>query len=221
MSGDPDTVASPARATWLARASLRLLGMKRVVPVVIVVAVALIGVITWQIRAQQAELDGPATGSGVIEAEGLDLSARLGAGLSRAASRKRIAFARTASRLRPEPLAADAKRARTALVDTARRARPAVSRLLDQRRQQLASQAKLLETLSYQATLDRGYAIVRDPQGKVLRSAQQVSASSTVDLMLSDGTVELSPTGASKPASAAKPKPRKPKTSSSDQGSLF
>lgn len=46
---------------------------------VIVVAVALIGVITWQIRAQQAELDGPATGSGVIEAEGLDLSARLGA----------------------------------------------------------------------------------------------------------------------------------------------
>ena len=36
-----------------------------------------------------------------------NLSARLGAGLSRAASAKRIAFARTASRLRPGPLVAD------------------------------------------------------------------------------------------------------------------
>ncbi len=53
--------------------------MKRVVPVVIVVALALTGVIAWRIRAQQAELEGPPRGSGVVESEGADLSARLGA----------------------------------------------------------------------------------------------------------------------------------------------
>lgn len=150
-----------------------------------------------------------------------NLSARLGAGLSRAASNKRIEFARTASRLRPEPLIADTKRARAALVDTAGRARPALSRALDQRRNALASQGKLLETLSYQATLGRGYAIVRDAEGKVLRSAKAVSAASTVDVTLTDGTVELSPTGPANTGGTAKPKPKKPKSKPSDQGSLF
>lgn len=150
-----------------------------------------------------------------------NLAARLGASLSRAAATKRIAFARTASRLRPEPLAADAKRARAALIDTARRARPALTRLLDQRQSDLASQAKLLETLSYQATLGRGYAIVRDAKGKVLRSAKAVSASDTVDLTLSDGTVELTPSGAARTTRPTKSKSKKPKPSGSDQGSLF
>jgi len=150
-----------------------------------------------------------------------NLSARLGAGLSRAASAKRIAFARTASRLRPEPLAADAKRARAALIDTAQRARPALTRLLDQRQNELASQAKLLETLSYQATLGRGYAIVRDAKGKVLRSVKAVSAAGTVDLALADGSIELSPSGTAKPNSPAKPKSKKSNPSGSDQGSLF
>ncbi len=150
-----------------------------------------------------------------------NLSARLGAGLSRAASSKRIAFARSASRLRPEPLVADSKRARAALVDAARRARPAVLRNLEQRRNALASQAKLLETLSYQATLGRGYAIVRDADGKLLRSAKAVSTQAKVDVTLADGSVELSPTGVAKPSAAPKPKKASPKSDPSDQGSLF
>ncbi len=155
-----------------------------------------------------------------------NLSARLGAGLSRAASSKRIAFARTASRLRPEPLVADARRARSALIDAAGRARPALSRILDARRTELASQGKLLQTLSYQATLNRGYAIVRDANGKVLRAASAVASETTVDLTLADGTVELSPAGVKSAAPAtkkpmAKPKNPKPKPDPSDQGNLF
>jgi len=151
-----------------------------------------------------------------------NLSARLGAGLSRAAASKRIAFARTASRLRPEPLAADAKRARTGLRDVASRARPALLRILDARRQALSSQGKLLETLSYQATLGRGYAIVRNADGQVLRSAKTVAGTDKVNVTLADGTVELSPTGTAAPAAPTKPKKAKPKTDpSDDQGSLF
>ena len=153
-----------------------------------------------------------------------NLSARLGAGLSQAASKKRIAFARTASRLRPEPLISDARRARKNLTDTARRARPALDRILSAKRQSFTAQEKLLETLSYQATLQRGYAIVRDPSGKVLRSVAQVSDAGAVDLTLADGQIGLTADGEARPTkSVAKPKtPRAPgKTGGSDQGSLF
>lgn len=149
-----------------------------------------------------------------------NLSARLGAGLSQAAARKRIAFSKTASRLRPEPLISDARRAHKALADTARRARPALDRIVGAKQNELASQAKLLETLSYQATLNRGYAIVRDDAGKVLRSVEHVAAVEAIALTLADGTVDLTPSG---PARAPKKKPSKPvaKSDPGDQGSLF
>lgn len=150
-----------------------------------------------------------------------NLSTRLGSGLASAASRKRIAFAKTASRLRPEPVAADAKRARTALTDAARRARPALNRIWEAKQTALSAQAKLLETLSYQATLDRGYAIVRDDKGKVLRTAQAVTASSHVDLTLSDGTVSLTPSGQAAAPTPSRPPKTKPKTDPTDQGDLF
>lgn len=155
-----------------------------------------------------------------------NLSSRLAAGLAQAASRKRIAFARTASRLRPEPLVADARRARTSLIDTARRARPALDRILQTKLQAFQAQEKLLETLSYQATLKRGYAIVKAPDGKIVRSAEQIAQLPHVDLTVADGEVALSPIGDAKPAQSPKPKraaPRKPadKPDGSDQGSLF
>ena len=151
-----------------------------------------------------------------------NLTARLGAGLSQAAAKKRIAFARSASRLRPEPLVSDVKRARKSLTDTARRARPALTRILTQKTQAFSSQEKLLETLSYQATLKRGYAIVRDPSGKVLRTTKQVANAGHVALTLSDGDVALATDGNAPvpaPPKPAKPKAAKPKAT--DQGDLF
>ena len=53
--------------------------MKKVVIVVIVLALALTGAIAWKIRAQADAEGGPARGSGVVEGEGVDLSARLAA----------------------------------------------------------------------------------------------------------------------------------------------
>lgn len=150
-----------------------------------------------------------------------NLSARLGAGLSQAAAKKRIAFARTASRLRPEPLITDVRRARKTLGDTSRRARPALNRILTSKRQAFASEEKLLETLSYQATLRRGYAIVRDPTGKVLRTVKQVSGESSVDLTLADGDVRLSPTNQPPKPAKQKPQPVPAKKAGSDQGNLF
>ena len=80
------------------------------------------------------------------------------------------------------------------------RARPALTRLMQQRETALASQGKLLETLSYQATLKRGYALVRDDAGKLVRSAGPAASSGTP------------------PPSAPKAPKAKPK---GQQGSLF
>lgn len=181
-----------------------------------------------QVERRRARLDAISAGlvspkQIVQEKRGkLDVFAsRLGAGLSQAAAKKRIAFARSASRLRPEPLVSDARRARKALSDTARRARPALDRILAAKKQAFASEEKLLETLSYQATLKRGYAIVRDANGKVLRTIGQVAEESEIGLTLADGQINLSPTG----QATKTPKPKAPKSTpkkdGSDQGSLF
>lgn len=57
--------------------------MKRVVAAVVVLSCVLIGLIAWKIRAQEEEQRGPASGSGVIETEGVDLSARMSARVRR------------------------------------------------------------------------------------------------------------------------------------------
>jgi exodeoxyribonuclease VII large subunit len=184
-----------------------------------------------QVERRRAKLD--ALGAGLTspkqivmekQAKLQTLAAQLAAGLSKVASKKRVAFTRSASLLRPEPLISDTRRARKALGDTARRARPALDRIHLAKRQALSSQEKLLETLSYQATLGRGFAIVRDEQGKVLRTVKQVASTAQVDLTLSDGQVSLTPTGQPPlPAKPAKPKGTSAtsKPPGSDQGSLF
>lgn len=165
--------------------------------------------------------------------QSLDLAAsRLAAGLQRAASNKRIAFVRAASGLRPDTLRADTRRARQALRDTALRARPALNRLLDRRKQALSASSKLLQTLSYQATLNRGYAIIRDPEGSLVRTSKQAARKKVLRVSFADGDVQVSSTGKAAPAPKATPKrapkkkaARKPKPAAAsktdDQGSLF
>ncbi|MEM9189443.1 MAG: efflux RND transporter periplasmic adaptor subunit [Myxococcota bacterium] len=59
--------------------------MKKVLVAAVVLALALTGAIVWRIRAQEAAEAGPASGSGIIEGEGVDLSARLNARITRIA----------------------------------------------------------------------------------------------------------------------------------------
>ena len=140
------------------------------------------------------------------------LEAGLRSGLSGAIKSKRIELTRTEARLRPEPLQMDARRKRQQLIDVAVRARPAVTRVIGENRTALASQAKLLETLSYQATLDRGFAIVKDASGRVLKSAGAVKAGDSLDIALADGRIAADVTGAGAGGKAPKPAKSKPET---------
>ncbi|MEQ8559444.1 MAG: exodeoxyribonuclease VII large subunit [Henriciella sp.] len=155
--------------------------------------------------------------------------------LGSAIKSKRIELTRTEARFRPEPLRIDARRKRQQLIDVARRANPAVTRLVKNHSERFASQAKLLETLSYQATLERGFAIVKDADGHVVKNAGTVNAGAHLDIALADGSISAEATGIAKPQSrkaAAKPKtpkPSKPKPEpktpkdpdAPPQGSLF
>jgi exodeoxyribonuclease VII large subunit len=91
---------------------------------------------------------------------------------------------------------------------------------MQQRETALAAQGKLLETLSYQSTLKRGYALVRDDAGKLVRSAGPAAGAASLKISFADGDVTAIPTGSSgpPPAPASKPAKAKPK---GQQGSLF
>ena len=124
----------------------------------------------------------------------------------------------------PASLNAEIRASKQRLRDTAGRARPALNRLIEARRNTLAAQGKLLETLSYQSTLKRGYAIVRDTDGNLVRSATAAASTPSFKVSFGDGDVMARPDGAAPPSPPPAPpvpkaaKPAKPKT---DQGSLF
>lgn len=112
-------------------------------------------------------------------------------------------------------LKTEIRQGRQRLRDAATRARPALMRLIDRRRTALTAQAKLLQTLSYQATLERGYAIVRDTDGRLIRSAGLASGTQQFRVSFADGDI------AARPLDAPPPKPRAPARRPGDQGNLF
>lgn len=158
------------------------------------------------------------------------------AGLKRAllgaVDRKRIALTRIAARLRPEALPADLRRRRQRLKDVAVRARPALGRIIERKSERLAATAKLLRTLSHEATLERGFALVRAEDGTLLRSAGKASRTEHMTLTFADGDIVATPVSDGEPPTKATQKPTpevepsakttaKKEPGGSDQGSLF
>ncbi|MBT4486358.1 MAG: exodeoxyribonuclease VII large subunit, partial [Rhodospirillaceae bacterium] len=87
----------------------------------------------------------------------------------------------------------------------------------------LASQAKLLESLSFERVLDRGYAMIRQADGPVVMAAAGTGPGDALAITFRDGAVAVTvdgdgptprPSAKTKPKSAAKTKP-------GNQGSLF
>ncbi|WP_417719893.1 exodeoxyribonuclease VII large subunit [Salipiger sp.] len=162
------------------------------------------------------------------------LGDRLPQALIRSADRRRVALSRIAGALRPSLLRrtiahgrealgrrADRLTLRTILQDLTRkrdqldqlatRLEDARTRRLDGTRQRLDGLARLLETLSYKATLARGYAVVRGEDDQVLTSAARARAASGLEIEFTDGRYRIG--GAARG-------PRKP-TPAPKQGSLF
>lgn len=121
--------------------------------------------------------------------------------------------------LSPATLRAEIRGQRQRLRDTAVRARPALMRLIEQRKAALNAEGKLLETLSYQATLKRGYVIIRDNSGQLVRTSGQARTLPAIRVTFADGDVTAAPFEGETPPPAAKSRPAGRKKG--EQGNLF
>lgn len=129
--------------------------------------------------------------------------ARARAALSKIAGERRMRFERVGGRLRVEALA----------------------NRLDQKRRALEGQSKLLTSYSYQGVLARGFAIVRDENGAMVRRAVGLGPGRALEIEFSDGKTAVEVTSdphgrGSGSGGSAPPVPRK-KGGGSPQGSLF
>jgi exodeoxyribonuclease VII large subunit len=104
---------------------------------------------------------------------------------------------------------------------------PPLDRVLDPRRMRLDKAGSLLEAYSYQGVLARGYALVQDAEGAVVRSSKGLQAGQTVTLTFEDGERAASIDGSTplkkkQPKKAAAPvKGKLQKPPEPPQGSLF
>jgi exodeoxyribonuclease VII large subunit len=129
---------------------------------------------------------------------------------------------RAASRLSPRLLSHRIDRCREQTAAFGDRARRAFRIFRDRRVERLRSAGQLLAAYSYRGVLARGFALVRDGDGRPLRTAAVVGSGSRLDIEFSDGRVGATADGERSVAAPAKSKPRaRGGEGSGGQGSLF
>ncbi|ODS00787.1 exodeoxyribonuclease VII large subunit [Methyloceanibacter methanicus] len=133
-------------------------------------------------------------------------------------------LARTAAALRPGLVARRVATARDLLGRLDRDRARAITARVERARQRLDAQAKLLGTLGYHNVLARGFALARDGEGAMVRSAGAVHPGEALDIQFADGHIEaeaVKHTGTRSPAPKPK-RPKKPKPApDGGQGSLL
>ncbi len=115
------------------------------------------------------------------------LSRRSAVGLGRLASVRRTRLERASARLMPELIGGRLQRAAERLDGLQDRARQALTHRVARQRQLLEGAAGLLRSLSYQSVLSRGYALVRDGDGRNVRSVADVKAGALLSVEVADG----------------------------------
>ena len=142
------------------------------------------------------------------------LGARLTPALQRSLGQGRDRLTARLQRFKPETLAREVATRRARLDDIAVRLQSAGSRRVAAERDRIAALDRVRETLSYKATLARGYAVVRAGE-TILTSKAEAEKTPPVEIEFSDGRLSLG-ASVSPPKKRAKANPPKPK-----QGSLF
>jgi exodeoxyribonuclease VII large subunit len=85
----------------------------------------------------------------------------------------------------------DVRALRAELASQQRHCSSSIANQLQQRREALAGLAAQLELLNPQRTLERGYAIVSDAKGKVLRAPGEIKAGASLTVRLAEGSAEV------------------------------
>jgi len=133
-----------------------------------------------------------------------DISRRLSQALAQAVRHKRHIFAGAAQRLSLYLITRPLAEKRRLCQALAARLRHNFRHLSAAHRQKLALAARLLHSLSYENILERGFALVFDAKGALIRRAQAVTPGQELRLRFADGAL----TAAAAAAPAIPPKPQ-------------
>ena len=160
-----------------------------------------------RLRAAAGELPRPLDLLNIAR-QRLDLAAsHLAASLRHLGQQKRLRLATAAAKLSPQTLVAELRHSRARFGPCADRLQPALRRVIVQRGNDLTSLGKLLESLSYKGVLDRGFALIVDDQGHIVRSKSAVRPGQLLAVEVSDGQFGAAVSGA--PVSRKRPRPPK------------
>ncbi|MCV6601757.1 MAG: exodeoxyribonuclease VII large subunit [Cohaesibacter sp.] len=118
-------------------------------------------------------------------------SSRLGQSLQAATLNHRNRLATSSVRLRPTLIANKITLHKERLQDRGDRLTRISLRGLEQKRTQLDSATRLMESLSHKGVLARGFALVRNRDDEMIRQADQVSAGQGLSLEFADGHVSV------------------------------
>lgn len=125
-----------------------------------------------------------------IARQRLDAAAgRLPSALKSNLQRHRLVLAQRVGGLSIITLQNRAVEARRRVPEIAARSQRALTQLLAKRRDRFVSEVKLLQAMSYKSVLARGFAVVRDAEGKTIRAAAQVKANAALSIEFNDGEV--------------------------------
>lgn len=117
--------------------------------------------------------------------------------LMRTTSRRRVRFEGTLGRLRPSALRVQLRQARDRLAGLDQRGRQAYLTSHASRQQRLQSLSKLLQSLSHHDVLARGFALVRDADGAMVRSAKILQPGAGLEIEFGDGRLNAQVKGSS------------------------
>ncbi|TNE42813.1 MAG: exodeoxyribonuclease VII large subunit [Alphaproteobacteria bacterium] len=141
-------------------------------------------------------------------------SSALGAALQNNLRRHELQLAQSAAGLRLTAVRGNLRQAEASLETLSKNLKAASERTLSRAEDRLASAAKMLDALSYQRVLERGYSVTRNASGAILSSARAVPAGEEGTVEFADGQAGVIFSGApAKPKVAQKPpkKASKPK----------
>jgi exodeoxyribonuclease VII large subunit len=132
--------------------------------------------------------------------------------------RKGQIFARFSGRVSPTALNADVQHGRLTLNTLQTRSGHALDVRLKRANERLNAVWRVAEGLSYTRVLERGFALVRDHDGNMVRGKSAIASGQGLQLQFSDGTVDVVESSGS---GTAKPLKSKDKPATPSQGALF
>ena len=142
---------------------------------------------------------------------------------------KQSRLAVISGRMHPSTLKRDVTERRRRFETLSGRLSPAFERDVSAARQRLEGLSARLDSVSHASVLKRGFALVKDADGKIVRSAAALQDGQSVAIELGDGIraatigeLDLEAQNAPPKRTVKTPKPKsKPKPPAPDQGSLF